>query len=88
MKQRAHLVVRFLFKLSLCASLILGACLTVGQLAGVVLTRPGLITGSEALFFEPAVTAATTFGVLGWLAQYVAPPVSEREAREIAEAAE
>ena len=73
MRNRIFDAMRLLFRVSLCASLILGALLTLGQLAGVIAMQPDWITGSERLFFKPAMVAAAMFGVLAFLGSYFRP---------------
>lgn len=73
MKARIYRALQTLFRLSLCASLLLGVLLTLGQLAGVVALRPDWVTGSQAIFFKPAMVAAATFGILAFVAAYFRP---------------
>ncbi|RCV49365.1 hypothetical protein [Marinitenerispora sediminis] len=73
MRTRAFTAVRALFKLGLLTCFALGALLVAGQLAGVILQRPEWVAGTSDLLFVPAVTAAAAFGVLGFVAGYLAP---------------
>ncbi|MFC7329766.1 hypothetical protein [Marinactinospora rubrisoli] len=79
MRTRAFAAVRALFKLGLLVCFALGALLVAGQLAGVILQRPEWVTGTSGLLFVPAVTAAAAFGLLGFIAAYLAPRKPEDE---------
>ena len=73
MKTRIYTVIEAFFRLSLCATLLLGALLTIGQLAGILALRPEWVTGSHEIFFKPAMAAAATFGLFAFVASYFQP---------------
>ncbi len=79
-RTRAFNLVRALFKLGLITCLALGLLLVLGQLAGVLLQRPEWVTGASDLLFVPTVTAAATFGVLGFVGNYLKPSPVEQDA--------
>ncbi|SKA10088.1 hypothetical protein SAMN02745673_02447 [Marinactinospora thermotolerans DSM 45154] len=76
-KVRAYALVRTLFKIALIICFALGTLLVLGQVAGVIVQRPGWVTGASDLFFVPTVTAAAAFGVLGFVGGYLAPGTTE-----------
>ncbi len=79
LKPRTFGVVRALFKVGLVCCLALGALLVLGQMAGVLTQRRDWVTGASDLLFVPSVGAAATFGVLGFICNYLAPEEPESE---------
>ena len=73
MKNRIFSALQTLFRISLCAALLFGTLLTLGQLAGVLAMRPEWVTGSQQMFFKPAMIATAVFGLLAYLAPYICP---------------
>lgn len=71
MKNRTFSALQTLFRISLCAALLFGTLLTLGQLAGVLAMRPEWVTGSQQMFFKPAMIATAAFGLLAYLAPYL-----------------
>lgn len=78
LKPQAFTVVRALFKIGLVCCLALGALLVLGQFAGVLAQRPEWVTGASDLLFVPSIGAAATFGVLGFIGNYLTPRKGEQ----------
>ena len=73
MKRTLHGAIVILFRMALCAALLFGALLTLGQLAGAIALRPEWVTASDRLFFLPAMVATASFGLLAFVGSYFGP---------------
>lgn len=85
MESTVYRGLRILFIVSLCACMLLGACLTLAQLAGAILRSPELLTGSEALLLKPTIAAAAAFGLVSFISSYfnAAAPAEAEDDGEI-----
>ena len=85
MRATVYSGLRFLFILSLCTCMLLGASLTLAQLTGVILHSPVLLAQSEALLLKPTMVAAAAFGLISFISSYFSPavPVEADEDGEI-----
>ncbi len=76
MRATVYSSLQFLFILSLCVCMLLGASLTLAQLAGVILHSPSLLAQSEALLLKPTMVSAAAFGLISYFSSYFSPAVT------------
>ncbi|GIN15722.1 hypothetical protein J32TS2_10780 [Shouchella clausii] len=64
-------IIENLFAFTLVVTLFLGILLVGGQLLGIIIQNNSLIVKSESLFFEPTIIAASIFGFIAFLFNYL-----------------
>lgn len=60
-----------LFKLSLLGFLLIGAVLVLGQLLGLVVRSPGIVSGITDVLALPMTVLAAVAGILGFAMSYL-----------------
>lgn len=68
---RAQALCRSAFVITLLIFLALAAALVAAQLLGVVLLRPGWVSGASEALLVPAITAGVVFGLVGFASSYI-----------------
>jgi hypothetical protein len=79
LKPRILTVVRALFKIGFLCCFTLGALPALDQFAGVLAQCPEWVTGTSDPLFVPTIGAATAFGALGLIGNYVQPSEAEED---------
>ncbi|AFR08740.1 hypothetical protein [Nocardiopsis alba] len=64
-------ILRVLFVATFAAFFLVAILMVLGQLVGTVLSLPGLVSAASDHLLVPAVTLASTFGVIAFLASYL-----------------
>lgn len=64
-------ILRILFVVTFAGFFLVAILLVLGQLLGTVLSQPALVSAASEYLLVPAVTLASTFGVIAFLASYL-----------------
>jgi len=71
LRARALKVTQFLFVLTFGLFFLVASALVLGQLLGTVLAQPALVSAASHYLLVPAVSLASTFGVIAFLGSYL-----------------
>lgn len=71
-------ILDILFWATLCAFLVLGTCIVLGQLVGIILMSPALVEYIPAWLNWPAFTAATMCALVAFIRQYLPDATREK----------
>ncbi|MBR8742097.1 hypothetical protein [Nocardiopsis sp. MG754419] len=70
-RQVALKTLQILFVTTFVAFFVVAILLVLGQLLGTVLSQPTLVSAASEYLLIPAVTLASTFGIIAFLASYL-----------------
>lgn len=70
-RHRLRKPIRILFVTTLLVFLALAVLLVATQVIGVLLLRPGVVTGASDVLLLPSITAAVVFGLVAFAGSYL-----------------